>query len=269
MQDPSETFQEILDNGWAISPAWWGGLSDYMRDFAYVELGKTRSWQVYEQRVRQIDFVGLDKVLDAGCGIGQWSLILSCLNQQVIAQDISPERLVIAKQLAALHSATNIQFCEAAAESSGLANASVDAVFCYGVFMFTDMQRSLAEFHRILKPNGKLYINANTWGWYLHLVLDRSLRNRSLDRQGLYSLAQRWGWLRASAEFIIRAWLGQHQKRVVTEAYLRKHLQGHFIPLSITPEGYGGLRAGQSPHPFYPPKLYGLPTMLEVLAVKE
>ena len=45
-------------------------------------------------------------------------------------------------------------------------NNHFDAVVCYSVIMFTNVQKTLNEFLRILKPGGKLFIQADLWRWY-------------------------------------------------------------------------------------------------------
>src|SRR5579863_2089807 len=54
----------------------------------------------YERRLMQYGFVGLDNVLDAGCGFGQWSLALAGLNRMVEACDESADRIDVVAAMA-------------------------------------------------------------------------------------------------------------------------------------------------------------------------
>ena len=55
-----------------------------------------RVWSVdpdiYADRLNAIGFEGLDRVLDAGCGFGQWTLPLAEANFTVDAIDLNPAR---------------------------------------------------------------------------------------------------------------------------------------------------------------------------------
>jgi len=39
--------------------------------------------------------------------------------------------------------------------------------------MFTDLKRALSEFHRVLKPDGQLYVCLNGDGWYKYYIEER------------------------------------------------------------------------------------------------
>lgn len=123
----------------------------------------------YVDRLKALGFTGKDKLLDAGCGYGQWSLALAEMNTTVESCDISPLR---------------IQFLEALADQLGISNLTAkvsgidlmpypdnhfDTVFCYGVIFLTPWRQSLMELTRVLKPGGQLYVNANGLGWYMFL----------------------------------------------------------------------------------------------------
>jgi SAM-dependent methyltransferase len=147
------------------------GLSAYETDFCVTEYG--RGLDYYLARLDRLMLSG-ERVLDAGCGVGQWALALSHRYAQVDAVDIHAERLTTLRAVAALTEADNIHIQPAAIDALPFENDTFDAVFCYGVIMFTPMRHSLAELYRVLKPGGRLYVCLNADGWYHMLLATRS-----------------------------------------------------------------------------------------------
>jgi SAM-dependent methyltransferase len=127
---------------------------------------------LYQDRVRAVGFEGLGRVLDAGCGFGQWTVPLSRFNGRVDAIDISSTRMQLARVLCVVRGAENVHFCEASTEAVPFAEATFDGVFSFSVLYLTDWRRSLAELYRCLAPGGVMYINTNGFGWYLLNLLE-------------------------------------------------------------------------------------------------
>ena len=122
---------------------------------------------VYLDRVRAVGFAGLARVLDAGCGFGQWTVPLSRLNGQVDAIDVSSPRLEMARIFSEFNGAGNVEFRAASVESPPFPVGTFDGVFSYSVLYLTDWRVSLAALYQCLAPNGILYLNTNGLGWYL------------------------------------------------------------------------------------------------------
>lgn len=114
-------------------------------------------------------FSNLQNVLDAGCGYGQWSLALSRLNFSVESCDISPLRIKLLNILCNDFNISNLYPQISRIDLTPYPDNSFDGVFCYGVIFLTPWRNSLAEFKRILKPGGKMYVNANGLVWYMFL----------------------------------------------------------------------------------------------------
>jgi SAM-dependent methyltransferase len=123
----------------------------------------------YIDRLNAIGFSRHARVLDAGCGFGQWSLALAQLNDAVSACDISKLRVDFLAETSALLKVANLTSSIAPLDALPYPDNHFDAVFCYGVIFLTPWRKSLVELVRVLKPDGKLYVNANGVGWYLHL----------------------------------------------------------------------------------------------------
>jgi len=123
----------------------------------------------YQDRLSAIGFSENHHVLDAGCGYGQWSLALAEMNTQVSSCDISPLRIDFLSYLAKKLGVANLDLQVSVIDILPYPDACFDAVFCYGVIFLTPWRRSLAELARVLKPGGRLYVNANGLGWYMFL----------------------------------------------------------------------------------------------------
>lgn len=93
---------------------------------------------------------------DVGAGTGISSRLLAERGVQVWA--IEPNAAM--RQAADPH--PGMTFLAASAEETGLPAASVDLVTCFQAFHWVDPDRGLAEFHRILKPGGRLALVWNT-----------------------------------------------------------------------------------------------------------
>jgi SAM-dependent methyltransferase len=97
-------------------------------------------------------------VLDIGCGAGQTLLQLAERvgpEGQVIGVDIAPRLLDIARRRTAR--LDRVRLIEADAQSLDLRTASADALFSrFGVMAFSDAAATFVNFHRILRPSGRL-----------------------------------------------------------------------------------------------------------------
>jgi ubiquinone/menaquinone biosynthesis C-methylase UbiE len=101
------------------------------------------------------------KVLDAGCGHGNWTVALAKAGFDITAVDISSEaiRIVDAR---AKHEGVNVRTIICPAQSIRLPNASYDAVICNSVMdhmCSTDTKKAVHNIKRILKPGGIAYIS--------------------------------------------------------------------------------------------------------------
>lgn len=259
--DASEILREIRASGWDLPLELIVGLSEYEKGFVLLELsGNYGSMDWYLAQCHRLGLVGHNKVLDAGAGMGQWAIAAARLNSQVLAQDINLGRLELARALKQKLEVQNLEVGCAPAENSGVASSSIDAVICHGTFMFTDMEKTLKEFHRVLRPGGMVYLTANTIGWYLHLIFDRIIRGRE------YSL-----W--PSVNQIIRRTLRRRSSNViVSKSGLRRRLvRAGFEVGKIYSLGEIGQDSWnfESPPGRHPATFYGLPSVAEAIAIKK
>ena len=138
-------------------------------DKLFIERVYQDGLQKYIDRLTAIGFSGRHHVLDAGCGFGQWSLALTSLNARVDACDVSQLRVDFLSDLTSQLDITNLGIETSGIDSMPYPDNCFDLVFCYGVIFLTPWHQSLRELSRVLKPGGKLYVNANGLGWYNYL----------------------------------------------------------------------------------------------------
>jgi ubiquinone/menaquinone biosynthesis C-methylase UbiE len=106
--------------------------------------------------VRKIlDGLPVGAALDAACGTGRHTAYLASLGHAVIGVDTSPEMLARARD-----KVPEGDFYEADLHDVPLPDASVDLVVCaIALSHVEDLGRALAEFVRVLRPNGHLVIS--------------------------------------------------------------------------------------------------------------
>jgi len=98
------------------------------------------------------------RLLEIGCGIGVDSIQLAKRGYQVTAVDLTETALAVARQFAA-HRGVAIDFRLGNAERLDFPDESFDAVYSFGVLHHTpDIERSVAEVHRVLRPGGTAYV---------------------------------------------------------------------------------------------------------------
>ena len=102
-----------------------------------------------------------DTVLEIGCGIGRVGEAVAPRCAQWIGCDVSPTMLDHARERLAEHA--NVRLVEISGfDLAGIADASIDVVYCTVVFMHLDEWDRYAyvvEAIRVLRPGGRIYVD--------------------------------------------------------------------------------------------------------------
>ena len=159
--------------------------TNYEKEF--IQLEYQFSLKYYLNRIDQIMLSG-ERVLDAACGVGQWSIALSQRFSQVEAIDVNPDRLAVLKNVTVKMGVENIAIQQVSIEKLPYEDCYFDAVFCYGAIMFTQIDVVLTEFFRVLKPKGRVYLCLNADGWSKYLIYERGKQNESIRLSGQETL---------------------------------------------------------------------------------
>lgn len=231
-------------------------LSDYEHSFLEFELTGKRTLDNYEKRIRNLGFTDMNSILDAGCGMGQWSLAFAKHNTNVESIDKNISRLLIAKMLSRGNDVENIRFSNSLLEKLEFDDNTFDAVFCYSVIMFTKIPSVLAEFFRVLKPDGKLYIMTDLWAWQF-VMIRRSYKNIF---PCIYMTTRKFLGYKKNIAFSRQWFVSQMEqagfKNIQTGA--DGSLSFNAYPNEITIQTI----------PFYESKVYGKDVLMEVIATK-
>ena len=133
------------------------------------------------------------RILDVGTGPGVVALQLAQLGHDVLGVDFSTEMLRAAMENS-IHYHLDIKFAQADAERLPFADGEFDAVVSkYVLWTLPDPERALKEWHRVVKPGGRvLYVDGN---WTADL--ERSwARRRWRDLALAYIKAESGSWAR-------------------------------------------------------------------------
>lgn len=112
---------------------------------------KTRS--MVRERVANEDRLG--KLVEFGCGTGFYTQLLAGKADRVVATDLSPGMLALAKDQI---NASNVTFQTEDCQNTSLPDGVFDTAFISLVIHFTEPNKTLKEMHRILKRGGMLII---------------------------------------------------------------------------------------------------------------
>ena len=102
-------------------------------DYNFVNRVFKNGINTYISRIKQYEFCGKQKVLDAGCGFGQWSLSLAHLNKEVYSCDADQLRVNFSQSMFRELGVENIITKQSVIDCLPYPNDYFNVVFCYGV----------------------------------------------------------------------------------------------------------------------------------------
>lgn len=95
----------------------------------------------------------LGSVVELGCGTGFYTAVLAGRADRVVATDLSPGMLALARERVR---PANVTFQEEDCQRTSFADGAFDAAFMGLVLHFTEPDATLVEIRRILRPGGML-----------------------------------------------------------------------------------------------------------------
>lgn len=219
---------------------------------------------VYRNRVDAVGLSGLGKVLDAGCGFGQWSASLARLNKAVDAIDLSSSRIRLARSLCEALDIANVGFHVGSIETLPFKEEAFDGIFSYSVVYLTDWRKSLTELVRCLKPGGLLYVNTNGLGWYLlNLAGDRkAVEGFSPEEMAKNALVNSFRYY------------GENKREIGQSIVMPSELVASFLSqlglqiVALGPDGSIALDGRSKPQSFFAAEACGLESVWEVVCRK-
>jgi ubiquinone/menaquinone biosynthesis C-methylase UbiE len=98
----------------------------------------------------------LGSLVEFGCGTGYYTDVLASHSDSVVATDLSPGMLELARDRI---KAANVSFQIEDVQRTSFPDGVFDTVFMSLLIHFTEPQKALSEVRRILKPGGRLIIS--------------------------------------------------------------------------------------------------------------
>ena len=133
-----------------------------------------------KEKLLTIGFCNKNIVIDAACGTGEWSSILSVLNKKVIAYDISKQSIKTA--LKNFSKIDNLSYLVASMSASPVKKQTADAILCSGALMYVNPLATLKAFYNELNSNGIIYLSINGLGWILNCFFIRGIKNKDISK---------------------------------------------------------------------------------------
>lgn len=161
-----------------------------IEEIAFVEDFWTQRWQSLDKFPQPSSVTGRDeykimapylgglprgaRILDGGCGLGEWTVFLTDRGFEVVGMDIS--ELTIARLQALL---PGYQFTRGDIRATGLPPASFDVYISWGAFEHFESGPGdcINEAYRLLKPGGLLLFSVPFQNWR-HILREASPRYR-------------------------------------------------------------------------------------------
>ncbi len=96
------------------------------------------------------------KILEIGCGDGEFTKRLIILPSKIVAQDLTPK---VIKKAKIRFKQKNVKFEIGNAESLNYKNNSFDIVCGISILHHINLRKALKEARRVLKPNGQIFFS--------------------------------------------------------------------------------------------------------------
>ena len=115
--------------------------------------------QVYQEKLARTEarLNPADTVLEIGCGTGSTAIHLAPGVERILATDLSPRMIEIAKDKAQAAGLTNVDFQAVSVAALDMAGGSCDVILAHSILhLLHDYEHTLQRLHGLLKPGGLL-----------------------------------------------------------------------------------------------------------------
>lgn len=198
---------------------------------AYSAVNLEGAFNAYYERPAMIGLLGdvsSCRVLEVGCGAGPLTAWLVDHGATVTAMDVSPSMLGLARQR--VGTAATFHLADAAQPLAFAADGEFDVVVASLVLHYLeDWEPVLAEFRRVLKPDGNVLFSTH------HPASDWQLHSRD-DYFAVKEVSETWTL--GSEDFVVTFW-----RRPLTEITGAIAAAGFVIDRLVEPEPVPELRA--------------------------
>lgn len=130
----------------------WSSVAESYDRVVDQQIGGTTRAMVRERVARESP---LGRAVEFGCGTGFFTDALARKAQTLLATDLSPGMLALARRRV---EADNVLFQAEDCQHTSLGDGAFDTAFASLVIHFTEPERAVAEMHRILRPGGTLIV---------------------------------------------------------------------------------------------------------------
>ncbi len=223
----------------------------------------------YVERLIGIGFNEIGKVLDAGCGYGQWSLALECLNNEVVGLDIEPKRIKFCESLSKKLSLKSNNFiCKNIPDITGEFNNKFDAIFNYASLPLTPFLETIDSFYSMLKPKGKLYLSCYDLGWMIYNIENQHGEDKNYD-------SRKWAIesIKNTNFYLLNKRFNKHSSNdglyTPKEIVIDKLKNLGFEIVSICGDGLTTNTDGRGKHPFFISEYDSYTAVYEIVCIKK
>lgn len=143
--------------------------TSYKGEQQYIYNKKKSFW---EDKINEYGLVANRKVLDLGCGLGQWLIALSNHNKDAIGIDPCFKSLMRAQDALNKNRIHNSCLIKGVGEQLPFKNNTFDGLFTYGVLMNTREFTTFNEIIRVLKNGGMIFLAVDGAGYFLKNIVD-------------------------------------------------------------------------------------------------
>lgn len=129
-------------------------IAEKYRDARLFKEGEDLQWMT-----AAADLKGTERVLDVATAAGHTAIAFAKQAKESIGIDLTQEMIAVAADFARENQMSNVRFEVGDAEKLAFDNACFDLVTCrYATHHFEDLQQSIAEIARVLKPGGSFFL---------------------------------------------------------------------------------------------------------------